>query len=227
MHFSFLPLLLPLALAAVNEPCYGPSGLAGVCIAKSDCTASGGTTTTGACPADGDNILCCTKTKCKGDASACNWTSDCGGTSASNLCPGPGQMKCCSKAGSVFGGYADASIVPPVGACQKVAVDGARTVVGQFPGRVREIGCKRDCACPGDSEHCCGKAIDFMISDGGGQATLSGDDIAEWVMNHASANNVKYVIWGQKIWNPSRDKVTAWKNWRTMEDRKSITQNHW
>jgi hypothetical protein len=46
-------------------------------------------------------------------------------------------------------------------------------------------------------------------------------------MNHASANNVKYVIWGQKIWNPSRDKVTAWKNWRTMEDRKSITQNHW
>ncbi|VUC30616.1 unnamed protein product [Clonostachys rosea] len=58
-------------------------------------------------------------------------------------------------------------------------------------------------------------------------STLSGDDIAEWVMNHASANDVKYIIWGQKIWNPSRDKVTAWKNWRTMEDRKSITQNHW
>lgn len=58
--------------------------------------------------------------------------------------------------------------MPSVGACKKVAVDGAKAVIKAFPRRVREIGCTRDCSCPGTSDHCCGKAIDFMISDAGG-----------------------------------------------------------
>ncbi|KAK2871555.1 60S ribosomal protein L8B [Arthroderma sp. PD_2] len=61
-------------------------------------------------------------------------------------------------------------------------------------------------------------------------ATLNdafGRSIAEWVMNNRKSLNLKYVIWGQKIWNPSRDAVAPWSKWRQMEDRGSITQNHW
>ena len=45
--------------------------------------------------------------------------------------------------------------------------------------------------------------------------------------NHESLN-VMYIIWGQKIWNPSAgEEPTAWENWRDMEDRGSVTANHW
>jgi hypothetical protein len=46
-------------------------------------------------------------------------------------------------------------------------------------------------------------------------------------MNNRGALNLKYIIWGQKIWNPSQDGVKAWTSWRTMEDRGDLTQNHW
>lgn len=52
-------------------------------------------------------------------------------------------------------------------------------------------------------------------------------DIAEWAMNHSAELNMYYVIYGQRIWNSGRDAVGAWAGWRTMEDRASITQNHW
>lgn len=57
--------------------------------------------------------------------------------------------------------------------------------------------------------------------------TTSGRPIAEWVMNNRASLGLKYVIWGQKIWNPSRDAVGPWTGWRDMEDRGSITANHW
>lgn len=59
------------------------------------------------------------------------------------------------------------------------------------------------------------------------QGNLSGAEIAEWVMNNPGPLNLKYVIWGQKIWSPTQDSVTSWTSWRTMEDRGDITQNHW
>lgn len=46
-------------------------------------------------------------------------------------------------------------------------------------------------------------------------------------MNNRATLNLKYVIWGQKIWNPSQDSVMPWSQWRDMEDRGSITANHW
>lgn len=55
---------------------------------------------------------------------------------------------------------------------------------------------------------------------------MSGKEIAEWVMNNRSTLNLKYVIWGQKIWSPGNT-VTSWTNWNTMENRNSITENHW
>ncbi|KAH6989189.1 hypothetical protein BKA56DRAFT_629078 [Ilyonectria sp. MPI-CAGE-AT-0026] len=218
------------AQAAVNEPCYGKSGFAGVCVTTSACSKAGGTTISGACPKDPANVKCCSKPKCgSGGAGNCRWTSDCAGSKASNQCPGPGQMKCCSSAARGFGGY-KAPKIPAVGACKRNAVTGAKKIVAAFPGRVREIGCVRDCTCgaSGSSDHCCGRATDMMISDHGGDATLSGREIAEWVMNNRKALDVKYVIWGQRIWTYSVDKKTkAWASWRSMEDRGSLTANHW
>jgi hypothetical protein len=134
-------------------------------------------------------------------------------------------MQCCSTTANGWGGYRKPRI-PSVGACKATAVSGAKKAVEAWPGRIREIGCKRDCTCPGNSDHCCGKAIDLMISDAGGKATMSGKSIAEWVMNNRGTLNLKYVIWGQKIWHP-RDGVKSWAKWSKMEDRDSITQNHW
>ena len=54
-----------------------------------------------------------------------------------------------------------------------------------------------------------------------------GREIAEWVMNHRTELNLKYVIWGQRIWDPSRDAVAPWTHWRLMKDKKDITHNHW
>lgn len=46
-------------------------------------------------------------------------------------------------------------------------------------------------------------------------------------MNNHARLGVYYVIWGQRIFNPGRDKVAPWIKWRAMPDRHSITQNHW
>ncbi|KAM7203281.1 D-alanyl-D-alanine carboxypeptidase [Rhypophila sp. PSN 637] len=231
MHIlSLLPLLVAtLANAATNEPCIGSGGRAGVCLSTTSCSSAGGITIEGGCPADPAGIKCCSKATCaNGSSGNCRWQSDCGGTSVSGQCPGPAQMKCCSSTATGFGGYS-APYVPAAGACKAVAVNGANAVIAAWPGRVREIGCVRSCTCgvAGASDHCCGKAIDFMCSDGGGVPTMSGRQIAEWVMNNRASLNVKYIIWGQKIWQPGTDAVKAWTSWRTMEDRGDITQNHW
>ena len=58
--------------------------------------------------------------------------------------------------------------------------------------------------------------------------TMSGAEMAEWAMKNRSKLNLKYVIWGQKIWSPTTDgSEKPWTSWRTMEDRGDITQNHW
>lgn len=45
-------------------------------------------------------------------------------------------------------------------------------------------------------------------------------------MKNRETLNLKYVIWGQKIWEVG-DKVSDWTNWTPMENRGSITANHW
>ena len=174
MHLSalFLSAFASVALGALNEPCAGPGGVAGVCVTTSTCSASGGTTISGGCPADPADVKCCSKTSCANGASGnCRWTSDCAGTTVTNQCPGPAAFKCGSSGATGFGGYA-APTIPTAGtssgACKAVSVAGAQAVVAAWPGRVREIFCTRACACPGTSDHCCGKAVDLMCSDGGG-----------------------------------------------------------
>jgi len=123
-------------------------------------------TVNGACPADPDNVKCCTKASCNSGGN-CRWASDCAGSTASNFCPGPGSFKCCSSSATGFGVYA-APRIPTLGVCKQVSIDGAKKIVAAFPGRVREIGCYRsNCDCE-KSDHCCGKATDMMCSDAGG-----------------------------------------------------------
>lgn len=240
--------------ATLNGPCTGSGGAPGVCISTGDCTSGGGNYITNACPGTPDNIRCCTKTSC-GNGGNCRFTSSCSTSTLTGLCPGPADFKCCVPAGG--GGGSSGPYPPPripsVGACKAHAVSGAEKVVSGNSGKVREIYCTRDCSCPGTSDHCCGLAIDFMCSSAGGVSlslpnfsclypsmlrsimtytyhqvrTDSGRPIAEWVMNNRASLNLKYVIWGQKIWNPSRDSVGPWTGWRGMEDRGSITANHW
>lgn len=243
--------LQPVKRAVVDGPCTGAGGAPGVCISTTSCTADGGTHILNACPGTPDNIRCCTKTSC-GSGGNCRFASSCSGNTLSGLCPGPADFKCCVAGTSPPSGGFPAPRIPSVGACKANAVNGAQKVVNAHPGEVREIFCTRDCSCPGTSDHCCGLAIDFMCSSGGGVSdptscpassplpaaknsaythvqvrTESGRPIAEWVMNNRASLNLKYVIWGQKIWSPSRDAVGPWSGWRGMEDRGSITANHW
>lgn len=200
----------------------------GVCVSTSSCSSAGGSTIDNACPGDPADIKCCTKTSCDNGADGnCRWTSDCAGNTVANECPGPAGMMCCSSNSTGFGGY-DAPSLPPSSSCEQVAIDGADLVDQQFPGYTREMFCIRDCACTSSSsDHCCGKAIDWMIADSGGAATMAGEEMAEWIMENRSSLNLKYVIWGQRIWNAGSDSEAPWSDWEVMEDRGDITQNHW
>lgn len=89
---------------------------------------------------------------------------------------------------------------------------------GPFP----VIGCLR----PGDpQDHGSGTACDFMESTGGVMPTADrqrhGDDVAAWVIANASRLGVKYVIWRQRIYDMRSP------GWDPMEDRGSITANHY
>lgn len=202
--------------------------LSGVCVTTANCASAGGSTIDGACPNDPANVKCCTKPSCNNGASGnCRWVSDCAGSTVAGQCPGPSAMQCCSSNANGFGGYPNAAL-PPSSSCRQVAIDGARSVNAQFPGFTRQYFCIRDCQCGGSGgDHCCGLAIDYMNGDSGGAATMAGIQMAEWIMNNRASLNLKYVIWGQRIWNPSQDSVRPWTQWRAMEDRGDITQNHW
>ena len=86
------------------------------------------------------------------------------------------------------------------------------------------IGCYR----PGnDGEHPLGRACDFMLSSGGVMPTASaiqkGYDIAAWAQANAARLGIMYIIYRQRIW----DVRMASSGWVPMEDRGSITANHY
>ncbi|TMQ90767.1 hypothetical protein ETD83_34040 [Actinomadura soli] len=97
-----------------------------------------------------------------------------------------------------------------------LAIDGN---FGPFP----SIGCSR----PGDpQDHGSGRACDFMESTGGQMPSASaqahGDRVAQYVIDNASRLGIKYVIWKQRIYD-----MRSSGGWRQMEDRGSVTQNHY
>jgi len=92
------------------------------------------------------------------------------------------------------------------------------TRFGPFP----VIGCLR----PGDpQDHGSGTACDFMESTGGAMPTADrqrhGDQVAAWVISNGSRLGIKYVIWRQRIYDMRSP------GWDTMEDRGSVTANHY
>ncbi|GAB2608064.1 hypothetical protein GCM10027168_46340 [Streptomyces capparidis] len=89
-------------------------------------------------------------------------------------------------------------------------------------------GCHReDGGIAGGGEHPLGRACDYMVAPAGRRATGEGhrlgQRIASWVREHADEYGVWYVIYEQRIWSsrfPQRGN-------RLMEDRGSVTQNHY
>ena len=162
--------LVPLA-RSVGGSCTGSGGNTGVCIDTGDCTADGGTFVSDECPHDPNNIKCCTKTKCgPSDNGKCQFTStSCSGSYLSNHCPGGDNFKCfVPDTGSGGGsGYPTPSLPSSSSGCKAVAIDGAKAIIDQFPGKVKEIGCIRSCSDPSSSDHCTGHATDMMVADGG------------------------------------------------------------
>ncbi|SMY11310.1 ligand-binding protein SH3 [Brevibacterium jeotgali] len=87
-----------------------------------------------------------------------------------------------------------------------------RAVCAEFP-EVSSYGGRR--ADPG-SDHNSGNAVDIMISGS------TGDSIKDYLIQNKDKLNVKYVIWEQKIYAS----YTGWSG-RAMEDRGSVTANHY
>jgi hypothetical protein len=86
-----------------------------------------------------------------------------------------------------------------------------------------DIGCFRAEA---SGEHPLGRACDFMLSTGGVMPTAAkvqlGSQIAAWAQANASRLGIMYIIYRQRIW----DIRMASAGWQPMEDRGSITANH-
>lgn len=68
-----------------------------------------------------------------------------------------------------------------------------------------------------DGEHAQGIAVDIMVSGDRGQ------EVADFVRANASELGVNYVIHAQQIWSVPRSS----EGWRFMEDRGSVTANHY
>jgi hypothetical protein len=101
---------------------------------------------------------------------------------------------------------------------------GVRDEVDRRFGPFGAIGCYR----PGnDGEHPLGRACDFMLSSGGvmpdASSVQKGYDIAAWAQANASRLGIMYIIYRQRIW----DVRMASSGWVPMEDRGSITANHY
>ena len=101
----------------------------------------------------------------------------------------------------------------------KVAV---QHVIDTYPA-IRTIGGWRASSAY-SSDHPNGRAIDVMIPSYSATSGIQlGDKIAADFQANAAKYKVTYIIWRQKQWNASYPE----RGWRQMEDRGSITQNHY
>ncbi|KAK2765075.1 hypothetical protein FQN54_008774 [Arachnomyces sp. PD_36] len=145
----------------------------------------------------------------------CLPTADCasaGNVSTPNYCPSePEDIQCCT---------APPNPEIPETNCQAHVIEAGEIILAENPGSTHVVWCYADKA----GEHGEGLALDLMV----GSYNPVGQELAEWIMDNYVDLNVMYIIWGQKIWNPSSgEEPTAWENWRDMEDRGSVTANHW
>lgn len=100
------------------------------------------------------------------------------------------------------------------------AISVYRAVCAEFPD-VKSYGGRRYSSIIGNkSDHYTGKAVDVMVNDSGSNDSKLGDEIADFTMKNKDDLDVKYIIWKQRIWTPSRGE------WKKMGDRGDDTQNH-
>ncbi|MQA87444.1 MAG: hypothetical protein GEV03_23175 [Streptosporangiales bacterium] len=75
-------------------------------------------------------------------------------------------------------------------------------------------------------EHPLGRACDFMLSTGGAMPSAEnvelGWAIANWARANADRLGIMYIIYRQQIWD-----IRSGGGWEMMEDRGSITANHY
>ncbi|PGH10955.1 hypothetical protein AJ79_05201 [Helicocarpus griseus UAMH5409] len=218
-------------------------GIKGICIKKSDCK---GTATPGAgtkadpwtCPRDPNDVWCCTdkkppgpkgkKCNARGVPGVCMKKSACKGIATPGAgtandpytCPNdPNDVMCCTDKKPPPPPPGPAVKIPE-SKCKRHVIDAGYKILNANPGKVKSVGCygKRS----GTSDHPKGLALDFMTE----VRSHKGQQLAEYVMRHAGGLKVKYVIWGQKIWDMG-EKVRPWAQWEKMEDRGGVTANHW
>lgn len=106
------------------------------------------------------------------------------------------------------------------GGLSKSGISVYRSVCAEFP-KIKSYGGRRYSSIIGNkSDHYTGKAVDVMINDSGKNDAELGGNVAKFLQKNAKTLDIKYLIWDQKIWYPSRG------DWRDMADRGSPTQNH-
>ncbi|MFC3998122.1 hypothetical protein ACFOVU_19490 [Nocardiopsis sediminis] len=127
----------------------------------------------------------------------------------------------------------------PVGQTTELTCKAYESIVANFPEFDRPD--FRGCYRAGPPDHGTGQACDLMTNVKGTRGTEAenavGDELARWLMTHHEQMGVKYVIWRQRIWNPTAgdapcpDESTVGSApptcWRAMGDRGSNTQNHY
>lgn len=115
-----------------------------------------------------------------------------------------------SSSGAASSGACTNGTSVPSGVSPNVAAV-HQAVCASFP-EITTYGTFRD-----DGEHAQGLAIDIMVSGARGQ------EVADFVRANFSELGVSYVIYAQQIWSVDR----ASEGWRFMEDRGSVTANHY
>lgn len=106
------------------------------------------------------------------------------------------------------------------GGLSKSGIAVYRSTCAEFP-KIKSYGGRRYSSIIGNkSDHYTGKAVDVMINDSGKNDAELGDKVSKFLQKNAKALDIKYLIWDQQIWYPSRG------DWKNMEDRGSPTQNH-
>ncbi|MGT2895525.1 LysM peptidoglycan-binding domain-containing protein [Streptococcus entericus] len=76
---------------------------------------------------------------------------------------------------------------------------------------------------PDSGDHGKGLALDFMVTD---NAAL-GDQIAAYAASHMAEKKISYIIWKQRFYAPYESKYGPAYTWNLMEDRGSVTENHY
>ncbi|MBG0818472.1 hypothetical protein [Planomonospora sp. ID82291] len=207
----------------------GVSGASGREFAAELTAARGGGTTTSPSAAATDAGASTASAAATGAGASTAARGTAGGATAASTAPAPGTAGAVDAPASVAGGVTATHAPSTVlGGGSRITPTMRRAIeeVDATFGRFSAIGAWRaDGGMPG-SDHPTGKAADFMITSGGKMPSAArlkeGWAIANHLKDNAERLGVKYVIFAQHIWNPSR----AGEGWRLMEDRGGVTANH-